>query len=279
MKQRIGKLTRHAGGAIVAIFVSFGIAQAEDLAIGGLSDAGDGRLYKTDGLSLSRSDDGGENWRDVSFPALGESEAITAVAASTENADQVHVAGKGFGVYRSTDAGETWVNVTGELPDNDALALTAHATEANTLYIVMADEGIYRSQDAGESWRLMHAGLSSATISALTHTDMEGSMETGWLLAATDKGVYRTMDCFCLFELASGLPGGATAVTHNPVTPAEIYTAVGGEIFRSARGGEAWEHVGKVNGEVSALSHSGDTLYALLIDGNLLQSTNGSDWR
>jgi photosystem II stability/assembly factor-like uncharacterized protein len=109
---------------------------------------------------------------------------------------------------------------------------------------------------------------------------MEGSMQSGWLFAATDKGVYRAMDCFCGFRLAGSLPGPVSTVTYDPNQPKELYAAIGKDVFSTANGGEDWQKAASPGGEVGALTYSpSGVLYALLADGRLVRSQDkGRRW-
>lgn len=267
-----------SGVLMTGMAVVLQVALAGSQATGGMDATRGGQLYKAEAQSLFRSDDGGKSWQAVPLPILAQDVEITAVSTAAMKSNVIYITGVNLGVRKSTDAGKSWVDVSGGLPSDDVTALTAHATEAETVYAVVADEGIFRSQDAGKSWDLMHTGP-GAEVRRLVHSDMEGSMQTGWLFVATSEGVYRTMDCFCLFERAGDLSDPVTAVIYNPDTPAEIYAAVGQQVLRSARGGEEWVGAGQLSGEVIALSHAEGVLYALLNDGTLMQSKDaGARW-
>jgi photosystem II stability/assembly factor-like uncharacterized protein len=247
----------------------------------GLRAAADGVLYRAGAQSLARSTDGGKSWQAVALPEAANKGTIATVASTAADKNALYLAGPGIGVLKSSDAGKTWSELTAGLPSANVVAFTPHSTQPDTVYAVVDGEGIYRSQDAGKSWRLMHKGpRAEARIKALVHTNMEGSMESGWLFAATNEGVYRTMDCFCLFELVGELGGAATAVTFDRETPAEVYAAVGQQVFRTTDGGQAWAPIGKVGAEVVALGHAAGTVYALQADGTLAQSKDdGGDWK
>lgn len=240
-----------------------------------------GQLYRAGAQSLQHSGDGGESWRSIALPEAAARGKIATVATTAADQDALYLAGPGLGAWKSSDGGKSWSDLTAGLPSANVVALTPHSTQPNTIYAVVADAGIYRSQDAGKSWRLMHKGpRASAQITGLVHSNMEGSMESGWLFAATNEGVYRTMDCFCLFELVGELGGATSTVAFDRDTPAEVYAAVGEEVFRTTDGGQEWASIGKAGGEVVALAHAANTVYALRADGRLMQSQDGGgSWK
>jgi photosystem II stability/assembly factor-like uncharacterized protein len=236
-------------------------------------------LYKSDDRGLSRSDDGGKQWTKVPLPPSANDGRLTAIAVSPVAQGALYVAGRGIGVLKSVDAGQTWVTVGANLPGDDVIALAAHSTVLDTVYAVVAGKGIYRSEDGGQRWRMVDKGP-EAPIHQLVHSDLEGSMQSGWLFAATDKGVYRAMDCFCGFRAAGSLPGPISAVTYDSKQPKELYASVDRQVFSTANGGEDWHTAGSPGIEVRALAHSrSGALYALLADGRVVRSTDkGRRW-
>ena len=96
---------------------------------------------------------------------------------------------------RSDDRGVNWRTVSDGLPSQEVGAFAVHSYLPDTLYAWIAEQGIFRTEDGGGKWNLMDAGPDSP-ISMLAHSTYEGSMNTGWLYAATLDGPYLSMDCF-----------------------------------------------------------------------------------
>jgi hypothetical protein len=68
-------------------------------------------------------------------------------------------------------------------------------------------------------------------------------METGWLFAGTDRGVARSMDCFCLWSDAGDLRGKVTAIAYDAAAPENVYAAVRDKLYHSVDAGENWSSV------------------------------------
>ena len=81
------------------------------------------------------------------------------------------------------------------LPSQDVAALAVHSFHPGTLYAFIPAQGIFRTDDAGDQWQKMDAGPQSQVV-GLAHSTLPGSMNTGWLYAATPDGPYLSMDCF-----------------------------------------------------------------------------------
>ncbi|HJU19243.1 MAG TPA: YCF48-related protein [Stellaceae bacterium] len=273
----------------ISMLAGIGIVQASEntvplgvnQAVGALAYAWQTKtLYKSDGKALYSSDDGGRQWAKMPLAALAHGSLITAVAVTAVGQGTLYVAGPGLGVLRSVDAGKRWVSVSRGLPRRDVIALATRSTAPDTVYAVVKGKGIYRSENGGTLWRLMGKGP-PAEIRQIIHTNMAGSMQTGWLFAATDKGVYRSMDCFCGFRNAGNLPGPVGAVAYDPKQPKELYAAVGERVFNSANGGQQWHPVGSPGARVTGLTYSpAGVLYALLAGGRVMRSNdNGMHWK
>ncbi|MCB1641962.1 MAG: hypothetical protein KDI37_09535 [Xanthomonadales bacterium] len=99
-------------------------------------------------------------------------------------------------VFRSTDGGASWINISDNLPDTPANALAIRPDQPNEIY-VGTDAGMYISFTAGGSWARMDNGLPNAPISALAV-----NQSTNLLAAATyGRGVWVT-------EMGDVLPPG-----------------------------------------------------------------------
>ncbi len=243
-------------------------------------DASAQTLLKAYPRALYRSGNEGRDWQQIFLPSAVARGRITSVSTPAHSKDVLYVAGPGLGVLRSEDGGRTWVAKNAGLPSREVVALTAHADQPDTLYAYVAGKGIYRSENAGGHWRLMDTGPREK-ISRLIHSNMPGSMQTGWLFAATAKGVSRSMDCFCGWRDAGALAHAVKAVAYDRRQPKQVYAATAAGLFLSIDGGEQWSQMNSPGSEMSALvvTPSGD-LYAAAGEGELFRSIDhGKTWQ
>lgn len=220
----------------------------------------DATLYRAAGRSVSRSPDGGRSWQELKLP-VSSSARIQSISLSAANPAAVYLAGPGLGVMRSADGGERWTSLGRGLPPG-VTAVAAHARQADTVYAYAPARGIYRSEDRGRRWRLMDAGPRGG-ITQFVHSDMPGSMQTGWLFVAGPNGVRLSMDCFCGWRAGGDLAEPARAIGYDPRNPARVVAAAGTGLFESTDGGQAWSMLPGPAGPVVALAFgAGGTLYA-----------------
>jgi len=114
-----------------------------------------GRLYLGalhGGLYVS--DDGGQNWLDLSAAIGGDRTWSSAIAFGSNNSLFL---GTDIGVYRSLDGGQTWSAANTGLPLDPDLGIPqgvrALAFNQGRLYAALTKGGVFVSEDQGQSWR------------------------------------------------------------------------------------------------------------------------------
>lgn len=172
------------------------LAGVRSLAVDSLS----GRLLAVTSTGLYQSQDEGQSWQQMTLPADIPANGIAHVAIRSDQPDIVYLAGEQIGIWRSRDAGQTWQKVTQGLENEQVTALALHSNgyprdNTKSLFAWVADVGIFESHDEGDTWkRSVDQGPPNRQVLALTHTPLSGSMNTGWLYAATPDGAYLSMD-------------------------------------------------------------------------------------
>lgn len=237
-------------------------------------DRSSGTLLKATVESLYRSADEGRNWTRLALLPSAKGGGIASVAVSAGDKGVLYVAGPGIGVLRSDDGGRSWMGRVKGLPSRKVVALATHADQPDTLYAYVAARGIFRSEDGGTRWQLMDGGPRHG-IQRLVHSNMPGSMQTGWFFAATAKGVSRSMDCFCGWRDAGGLDSAVEVVAYDPRQPQHVYAATDDGLVLSTNGGEQWARVNAPAAGITALvATPSGVLYAGTGDGVLYRSSD-----
>lgn len=131
-----------------------------------------GDLYKpTEKRGIYRSMDGGESWEKVLFANqnAGGCDLILdpnnprIIYASTwrirRTPYSLESGGEGSALWKSTDGGDTWENLTEKegMPSGPwgIVGVTVSPVNSNRVWAIIENEngGVYRSDDAGETWR------------------------------------------------------------------------------------------------------------------------------
>lgn len=238
----------------------------------------DGGVWKTD--------DAGRTWRAIFDEQPTQS--IGAIAVAPSDPDLIYVgSGEGLhrpdlsigdGIYRSTDAGQTWVHLG--LRDGEQICeLALDPRDSKRLFAAVlghpygpnAERGIYRSLDGGTSWqRVLYkdedTGGSAVAIDPV-HPDIVyaglwqarlGPWEDKNDFDGTGGGLFKSTDGGSTWKpLRAGLPADLSQINIAiaPGTPDRLYAIVGtnepGEyssaaglgLFRSDDAGESWTRI------------------------------------
>ncbi len=170
--------------------------------------------------------DGGSTWRKV----LGKNNDTGAIDLSYEpgNPQVVYAAlwqvrrpfwstyaplsGPGGGIYKSTDGGQTWRELTGPgLPAKPYGRIGLAAASANRVYAIIRaarrQSGLYRSDDGGATWTRVSADTRilgrSWYFSSLTVDPLDSAV-----VYAMNTSIYRSRDGGRHFTPIEGAPGG-----------------------------------------------------------------------
>jgi hypothetical protein len=181
----------------------------------GLSGALDGGSTLAGHLFVTTTANTAPTWHDIATspvtndladdtlfnPAAFDISSLTADPHDATGAT-IYATIMGFGypqLYRSTDFGAHWLNLSANLPDAPANAVAVDPNDANTVYIAL-DTGVYVTQAINtcpttNCWSLLGTGLPNAPVVALqTAANIPtGTGLTGMLRAATyGRGLWQT---------------------------------------------------------------------------------------
>jgi hypothetical protein len=128
-----------------------------------------------------RSEDGGETWRPANRGLRSESipdedaevgHCVHRLAMHPSRPEVLYMQ-KHWDVMRSDDAGDSWQEISGDLPSDFGFAIDVHAHEPDTVYVVpiksdsehFPPDGklrVYRSRTGGGEWEPLTSGLPQA---------------------------------------------------------------------------------------------------------------------
>lgn len=160
-------------------------------------------LYATTGSFVFLSTDGGTTFTNKTTGLPGRT--ITSVNVHPNDENIALLTFSGFGtnkVYKTTDKGNSWFSINGNLPDspvNDVVIYTEDATHPNT-YFVATDIGVFLTQDDGVNWVEIPNNLPNTVILHLDYSPSNKMLRAG----THGRGVYEAYIDFTIpVELSS----------------------------------------------------------------------------
>ncbi|MGD2124059.1 MAG: glycosyl hydrolase, partial [Gemmatimonadota bacterium] len=160
--------------------------------------AAQGPLFAPGGdRGLFKTTDGGETWENLL--QISENTGVNEVVLDPDDPDVIYATtyqrrrrvgqlvggGPETGIYKSTDAGATWVKLTEGLPDTDMgripLAIDDREDPKTLLALIPAQDdlsGLYRSTDGGQSWERF--GHQEATSRQSFGQESDAPQEPRW---------------------------------------------------------------------------------------------------
>ena len=161
--------------------------------------------------------------------------------------------GPGSGLYRSTDGGTTWTEMTEGLPaeDKGRIAIAAAPSRPNRVYATVEaeDTALYRSDDLGRSWEELNSSFNVTmrpfyfSRLVVDPTDHEIVYKPGLSLGISLDGGES------FGSMMSGGFGGAVHPDHhalwvNPDDPRHLILGTDGGVYVSYDRGSVFRHVG-----------------------------------
>ena len=216
----------------------------------------------------------GLNYRNIGPFRGGRSVAVTG------HDDQPYIYYTGFtggGVYKTTDGGATWYNISdGFFKTGSVGAIDVADSDPNVIYVGMgetdirgnmsAGDGMYRSTDAGKTWTWLGLGETRFIGDIEIHPE---NPDVAWVAAmgklfgpveSSQRGVYKTTDGGKTWKqvLFKDAKTGAVDIAVNPNNPRILFAGMweayrspwemssGGEgsgLYKSVDGGESWTEI------------------------------------
>lgn len=197
---------------------------------------------------------------------------VTAVAGTRHKAHTFYMGSTGGGVWKTTDDGESWTNISDGYFDVGSIgAITVAPSDPNVIYAgtgsacprgnISTGKGIYKSIDGGKTWSfigLPDAGQIGRISVHPEDEDLVYVAALGHIFGPNkERGVYRSKDGGDTWEkvLFADNRTGAVDLALNPENPREIYAALwraerkpwamisgGGQdgLYKSTDGGDTW---------------------------------------
>ncbi len=189
-------------------------------------------------LGFIVSNDGGQNWRQLSKGARGP---VDFHQMDVSKADANVIYGAFGGLQVSHDGGKSW-KLTGPLPEG-LIDLAASAVATDRLYAATKG-GLLYSKNAGTAWQPAHLRLSVATMVQTGHKGEVYAFIVGL-------GLLRTQEPELRWEIVSKSFGDRYLIhlAVDPGDPRRLYVVTNKkEVLASKDGGITWAELGGTGG-------------------------------
>ncbi len=151
---------------------------------------------------------------------------------------QDHIFGGSFdGLFRSTDNGESWVQLNPVyFTINNPYITAIGINSLDEVYVATIQGGVSKSIDNGENWQNISGTLSGITVNAI------GSNASNHIFAGTNFGAYRSTDGGQTWNVLANFP--ATVVNDFIVDDNGIvFAGTSTGVFESTDGGDSWAEI------------------------------------
>ncbi len=216
----------------------------------------------------------GLHWRDVGPMRGGRAYAV---AGNASQPDTFYFGSVGGGVWKTENAGHTWVPISDEgIPIGSIGAIAVAPSNPDVIYVGTGEPdirsqnsygaGMFKSTDAGKTWK--HIGLEGTRQIGRVVVDPANPNRVyvaalGHVYDANpDRGVYRSIDGGATWKkvLFHGNDVGAVDLAIDPKNPRTLYASLwatrrppwavyaptnmaGGGLYKSIDGGDTWKQL------------------------------------
>ena len=196
-------------------------------------------------------------------PATGR---ISAIAADPTNPNVIYVGAASGGVWKTTNAGQTWFPLTDSQATLNIGSIALAPSNHNILYVgtgegnfsgdigsdTIPGQGVLKSTDGGNSWTLLgQSQFAGKSISAIVVNPTNPNtvyLTVDW---GSPAGIWRSLDGGITWTNVA-LPGASmTALVMDPTNSQILYAAAGwfhgnsfNGVYRSTDGGTTWSFAG-----------------------------------
>ena len=192
----------------------------------------DGLLYAgTDDGVISVTENDGESWTQVkSFPGVPEYTYVSDIFADRFDENIVYATFDNLKrddfkpyVYKSTDKGKTWVNISGNLPENGTVHTIVQDHVRPELLFVGTEFAIYFTIDNGAHWVELKSGLPTIPVRDIAIQERENDL----VIATFGRGFYILDDYSPLREVSPELENETAEIF--PIKDALMYIQTSGK--------------------------------------------------
>jgi photosystem II stability/assembly factor-like uncharacterized protein len=172
---------------------------------------------------------------------------VNTIIVHPSNSDVIYVGSPAGGIWKSTDAGATYIPLTDHLPQIGVSGIAIDTNNSDILYIATGDDdyysstsvGVWKSTDAGISWQ--QTGLNPSNTPFRTSEIYINPTNSNMLWVATSDGVFKSTNGGDTWE--NKQPGSFRDLKVKPSDPNIIYGTTDDKFYKSTDAGETFTHI------------------------------------
>lgn len=246
-----------------------------------VNPAGTRTLYAGYVGGLYRSQDNGRSWQLLSL--RGD---VRGLAMNLRQPNTIWASGRGTNnqglLARSDDRGETWRDLSANLPGADVRGLAVSPTDPQTLYAVVGG-GVFWSTNGGEKWNRYgdRPPPGTGTALAVIAGPGQGRAEVVYL-ATSDRGMLVSDDGGTTWTTISGAGNAAldrqvSAVAAVGGQANAVYAGTRTGLYRRLPDANGWlrRNLEKPIAALGVLPTNADSVWAVDTEGNVYRSQDG----
>ncbi|MEL6813015.1 MAG: hypothetical protein AAFP76_16950, partial [Bacteroidota bacterium] len=135
----------------------------------------------------------------IGLPGIGR---INAIAVDPNNEDIWYAGAPAGGIWKSTDAGDSWVNLFDNFPQIGVSGIAIDPNNSDIIYIATGDDdaadsfsiGVYKSLDGGSTWNETGLNPGNTNINFLMNEIVVDPSNSNIIWVATSSGLQKSID-------------------------------------------------------------------------------------
>lgn len=144
-----------------------------------------------------------------------------------------------FALYKSTDGGATWTELTQNFGPNAIVNVVLDPTNSARLYVASLGGGVFRSTDGGASFTRISAAPTDPNVDGPVAFGISADGNTLYYTTISGR-FFRSTDGGATFSERQPTPSSVSKLVVDPDNSAAVYGAFGPKLLKSATGGDSW---------------------------------------
>jgi len=188
-------------------------------------------IYVATDKGLYKSSDGGNSWQLINNGS--KNQVVRSVAIDPKNSNTLYIGASNSAsyptsgsLYKSTDGGNTWVDVGSKISSSSFMtyAILVDISNSNTIY-AGTSIGLYKSTDSGSTWNKI--ADSSTNYIVIDPSDSKT------VYIGTKNGAFKSVDSGTIWQQITAIPYSSNyPIAINPSNSSTVYIGASDKVFK-----------------------------------------------